>query len=171
MIEKMKQEDVQASEGMSESAACSKLAAWCSAAEHCRAEVQEKLRRWGVPAEVAERVVQRLVDEGFVDEVRYCRAFIHDKCRFAKWGRLKIAQALAQKRIPASVYAPWMDEVDEAAYEEGLRRLLQAKRKTTKARNAYELQGKLVRFALQRGFEMESVRRCLGDFDENQGDA
>ena len=50
------------------------MAAYCSAAEHCKAEVNEKLQKWGLPYEVINRIIDRLVVEKFIDEERYCRA-------------------------------------------------------------------------------------------------
>jgi regulatory protein len=39
--------------------------------------------------------------------------------------------------------------------------LLKQKRKSTKAANDYELNQKLVRFALGRGFTFDIIRQCL----------
>ena len=72
---------------LSEEAALKKAARYCSTAEHCRAEVAEKLRQWGVPASSAEQILTRLVQERFIDEERFCRAFVNDKHLLAKWGK------------------------------------------------------------------------------------
>ena len=47
-----------------------------------------------------------------------------------------------------------------------LRPLLRQKRNTVKAQNDYELNQKLVRFALGRGFTFDIIRQCL-DVDED----
>lgn len=68
-----------------------------------------------------------------------------------------------------NVYEPLLDEViDESDYLSGLRALLAAKRKTVRAANARELEGKLVRFALGRGFAMDDIRRCMDISEENE---
>ena len=103
-----------------------RLTAFCAAGEHCLSEVKERLRRWNVAADEAEALVQRLLDEGYVNEVRYSRAFINDKVRFARWGRVKISQTLQQKQISSSLYAPLLDDIDQEEYLEQLRRLLEA---------------------------------------------
>ena len=56
------------------------------------------LERHGAEKPDIESILKHLVKEGYVDEGRYARALVHDKVRFAKWGRVKIAQALWQKR-------------------------------------------------------------------------
>lgn len=155
---------------MSALEAFGRLTAFCAAGEHCLTEVRERLRRWNVAPDEAEALVRRLVEEQYINEERYCRAFINDKVRFARWGRLKIAQALRQKQIASSLYLPLLDELDEAIYSEQLRRLLEAKQREVKGRNAYERKVKLVRFALGRGYEMDEIRRFIPNFEENEPD-
>lgn len=146
---------------LTEKEALGKAAAYCSQAEHCRSEVDEKLNGWGVAPDIRERILSRLEKEKYIDENRYCRFFIHDKLRYNKWGRNKIAQALWLKKIPSDISAPLLAGMDADEYREVLHSLLEAKRPTVNARNTYELVGKLMRFALGRGFEIDEIRRCL----------
>ena len=152
---------------ITETDALSRLAAYCSTAEHCRAEVTEKLQRWGISYDAIDRIINRLEQEKYIDEERFCRAFIHDKYRFAKWGKIKIGQALQLKKIPQRVFSPYLNEIDEDAYLTILQKLLAAKRKSVRAESEYELNGKLVRFALSRGFEMKDICRCIEVSEEN----
>lgn len=151
---------------MTEEEALNRLAAYCSTAEHCRAEVIEKMQKWGLPYKEIDRVVDRLVAERYVDDERYCRAFVADKFRFAKWGKVKIGQALYMKKVPNEVYRKYLYEIDEAEYLAVLTDLLAAKRKSIHGKDDYELNGKLVRFAISRGFEMNDIRRCIELSDE-----
>ena len=138
-----------------------KLSAMCAAAEHCRHEMSEKMARWQLPDDVQDRIMQRLVDEKYIDEERYCRFFVRDKIRYNKWGRRKVEQALMMKRIPRDIISGALDEVDAEEYIAVLRPLLQSKRKTIKAASEYELNAKLIRFAMGRGFDMDIIRECL----------
>lgn len=151
---------------LTEQEALCKAAAYCSAAEHCLSEVASKLDAWGIPADGQARILSRLVQERYVDEARYARFYINDKFRFNRWGRNKIVQGLRAKKIPASVYVGELDSIDEGDYLDTLRSLLASKRREVKARNEYERNGKLIRFALGRGYEMEAIRRCLLAADE-----
>ena len=103
---------------ITETDALSRLAAYCSTAEHCRAEVTEKLQRWGISYDAIDRIINRLEQEKYIDEERFCRAFIHDKYRFAKWGKIKIGQALQLKKIPQRVSFQYLNEIDEDEYLE-----------------------------------------------------
>lgn len=152
---------------MTETEALKRMETYCSIAEHCRTEIAEKLQRMGVEHEVMERIINRLIQEKYIDEERFCRAFINDKYRFAKWGKYKIGRALQQKEIPPSICRIALDEIDEEEYLAILRKLLAAKRKTIRAKNEYEQNGKLIRFALSRGFEMRDIRCCIDVSDPN----
>ena len=153
---------------LTESEALTRAAAYFSTAEHCRFEVAAKLQQWGIGSEAAERILNRLEQEKFIDEERFCRAFIRDKYRFAKWGKLKIGEALRAKQISSALYRPCFEVIDTDEYYGILQQLLAAKRKSVKAKNDYERNGKLMRFALSRGFEMNDIRRCIDVPDENE---
>ena len=146
------------------------LAALCAQAEHCQWEMLEKMRRWEVPEEAQARVMQRLVKEHYVDDERYAQAFVKDKIRYNKWGRRKVDQALWQKHIDEDIRKRVLDEVDDDEYLKVLRPLLKQKRKSTKANSDYELNQKLMRFALGRGFTFDIIRQCIDVEEEPEDD-
>jgi len=141
------------------------LAAACAHAEHCEQEMRDKMKRWGMDPEAQNRVVERLTKERYIDNERYARAFVKDKVRYNKWGRRKVQQALWMKRIDDDIQQRVLDEIDDEEYLKVLVPLLKQKRKSIKAANDYELNQKLVRFALSRGFDYGIIRQCL-DVDE-----
>ena len=150
---------------MTEPEAYLQLAALCAQAEHCQQEMRDKMRRWELDETVQNRVINRLVKERYIDDERYARAFVKDKIRYNKWGRRKVQQALWQKHIDTDIQQRVLDEIDEKEYLDVLRPLLKQKRKSIKAESDYELNQKLVRFALGRGFGFDIIRQCL-DVDD-----
>ena len=162
---------------MTEQEAYLQLAALCAQAEHCEQEMRDKMRRWELDETVQNRIINRLIKERYVDDERYARAFVKDKIRYNKWGRRKVQQALWQKRIDADIQQQVLDEIDEKEYLDVLRPLLKQKRKSIKAESDYELNQKLVRFALGRGFGFDIIRQCLNvddidieDIDDDETD-
>lgn len=159
---------------MTEQEAYLRLAALCAQAEHCEQEMRDKMRRWGLDEAAQDKVVERLTKERYIDEERYARAFVKDKIRYNKWGRRKVQQALWMKHISDDIQQQVLDEIDEKDYLDVLRPLLKQKRKSIKAESDYELNQKLVRFALSRGFGFDIIRQCLDvnedDFDEDLDD-
>jgi regulatory protein len=152
---------------VSEQGAYLQLAQLCGRAEHCQYELIEKMRRWEMSDEAQARVMQRLVSERYVDDERYARAFVRDKIRYNKWGRRKVEQALWMKHIDDDIRSRALSEVDDEEYLSVLRPLLKQKRRSIKAASDYELNQKLVKFALGRGFTFDIIRQCIdGDVDE-----
>ena len=143
------------------------LAALCAQAEHCQYEMLEKMRRWELPDEAQARVMARLIKERYVDDERYAQAFVKDKIRYNKWGRRKVEQALWQKHIGEDIRNRVLDEVDDDEYLSVLRPLLKQKRKSVKANSDYELNQKLMRFAVGRGFTFDIIRQCI-DVEEDE---
>jgi regulatory protein len=142
------------------------LTALCASGEHCSQEMLDKMTRWQLPEEEQARVMEYLVKNNYIDEERFTHAFVMDKIRYNKWGRRKIEQALWQKRIPKDIQTKILDEIDENEYLNVLRPLLKSKRRCIQAKNDYELNMKLIRFALSRGFTFELIRQCIDGADE-----
>lgn len=153
---------------MSEQEALLRLTSLCSTAEHCSHEMLEKMRRWEIDEDTQARIMEYLVKEKYIDDERYARFFAKDKIRYNKWGRRKVEQAMWQKHIDADIQQRVLGEIDDDEYLLILRPLLKSKRRTVKAANNYEMNMKLIRFAMGRGFTMDIIRQCLDndEFDE-----
>ena len=134
---------------------------YCSGAEHCCTEVRAMLERRNVESADIDRVINHLVKEGYIDEARYARALVHDKVRFAKWGRKKIAQALWQKRIPKDVATDALQTIDEDEYMTSLRDVVKSRYRVTKGATEYERKMKTMKTVCGRGFEPALVSKML----------
>lgn len=144
------------------------LASLCANAEHCQWEMREKMRRWELSEEAQTHILNRLVSERYIDDVRFARAFVKDKVKYNKWGRRKVEQALWQKHIDEDIRQQVLDEIADEDYVLVLRPMLQQKRKSIKANSDYELNGKLIRFAVSRGFTMDIIKQCISVSDEDE---
>ena len=138
---------------------------YCSGAEHCCLEVRQMLERRKAESADIERIIKYLIKEGYIDESRYAAAFVHDKVRFAKWGRAKIAQALWQKRIPAGVADEALASIDEDEYMAVLKDVVASRYRQTKGATEYERKIKTMKSVCSRGYEPALVRRVLSVSD------
>ena len=143
-----------------------RLAAKCSVSEQCLSDIEAKLSRYDLTEEERTRILRHLVEEKYVDDRRYAEAYVKDKYRFNKWGRIKIAQGLRMKGIDNETIKSAMEAIDEEEYQEILRDLIKAKRRSTRGSSEYEINGKLIRFATGRGFEFAAIRECLNVDDD-----
>jgi regulatory protein len=146
---------------LTEQQALHKLAAYCSKGERCEMEIRKKLQLWEVSPEEALRIVSRLIQEKFLDEKRYAKAFVKDKSLFAKWGKVKIEFELRKKQISEIVVKEAISEIDDRDAQGILFKLLEMKNKSVKAQTDYERRIKLMRYALGKGYQIDVVKRCL----------
>lgn len=119
------------------------------------------LERHNAEKEDIERIIRHLIKEGYVDELRYARAFVHDKVRFAKWGRVKIAQALWQKRIPQDIADDALSSIDDDEYMAALRDVVKARYRCVKGATEYERRMKTMKSVCSRGYEPSLVGKVL----------
>ncbi len=131
----------------------SKAMRYCSRSEHCISDVTQKLAQWQTPEELYNDIIHHLVQENFIDETRFANAFVNDKFKFDKWGKLKIKYALAQKQIPQNIISQTIQNIDPEEYVEIAIVLMKKKTATVKEQNIAGVKQKIFRFMTSRGFE------------------
>ena len=146
---------------MSEEQALARLTALCASAEHCTGEMIDKMTKWEISEEAQARIMEHLVKNKYIDDERYCRAFVHDKMEYNHWGRRKIEQALYVKHVDKAIQKTVLDEIPDEDFIDILRPLIVHKRRQTRANSEYEMNMKLMRFAASRGFTIEQIRQCI----------
>ncbi len=131
-----------------------RLETLCARSEQSTGEAREKLCRWGIATDDADKIIDSLVDRCYIDDARFARAFVRDKIRFSKWGRIKVAQKLREKRVGAEHIAAAFDEFDSDEYMAILAEVLDGRlRREPGLIACYEGRTALYRFLLSRGFE------------------
>lgn len=150
---------------LSETEAFNRLSALCATAEYCRADIMKKMQNWELPYGCEGNIISRLIKERYIDESRYAKAFTHDKFRYNGWGMMRIERELRIKGIDNALIEEAKSEIDETENDEMLRRLIEGKRRTVKGKSEYEIKAKLMRYAVSKGFTMESIYRIIGDLE------
>jgi regulatory protein len=145
--------------------ALNKAMTLCAGREMCSSDIRSKLYSWGVKDDDAEKILYALAQGKFIDEERYAAAFVKDKFRYNKWGKIKTGAALRMKRIPDEVIRKALDSIDNVEYLDLLKSIVEKQRKTVKAKNQYDLKGKLLRYCLSKGFESHLVYDLLSTED------
>lgn len=137
-----------------------KAEAYCTTAEHCSSEVSNKLLQWGATPDQIEPILTTLQSSRYIDEARYCSAFVHDKVRYQGWGRMKIRAALFAKHLPTSLISKTLESIDETEYFDTLKHVMDTKKRTIKSKDPMARE-KLIRFLLQRGFTYDEIEQML----------
>src|SRR5574344_2555149 len=138
-----------------------KASAYCATSEHCESEIREKLRAWDIVPQDADKIIAYLKQENYLDENRFCEAFVRDKFRFNSWGKMKIGMMLRVKNVSKDTINEALETIDEEVYAEKLTAVLKTKAKGLKFRDSYDRQAKLIRFAQGRGFEFDAIMATI----------
>jgi regulatory protein len=141
--------------------ALNRSANYCGQSERCIFDVRKKLDAWEIAKDEQDKIILRLQQEKFLDERRYCRAFVNDKTKYARWGAFKIELELKNKQIPEDLIRESLENLNPEENRERLRQLIDRKRKTVNGKDEFEIREKLVRFAVGRGFPLEEVETIL----------
>lgn len=145
--------------------ALAKAMALCASHEYCSSDIRAKLTSWGIRNEDAEKIILTLKKEKFIDDSRYASAFVKDKLKQNKWGKVKVAAHLRAKNLSGEIIQNALDEIDDGFYINMIRETINAHRKFVKAKNQFDMKGKLLRFALSKGFESHLVYDILNESD------
>lgn len=139
---------------------------FCAYRERSQQEVRDKLYDMGLHQREVESTIADLISKGFLNEERFARAFAGGKFRINGWGKIKIRNALIQKKVSPKCIELGLDSIDKRDYSVSLKKILAQKIKAGKEKNIFILKNKAARFALSRGFEPELVWEILGEAEE-----
>ncbi|AWO01240.1 RecX family transcriptional regulator [Chitinophaga alhagiae] len=138
-----------------------KLRHYCAYQERCHSEVREKCYGLGLRGEDIEEAIAHLVEENFLNEERFARAYAGGKFRMQQWGRKKISMVLKQKQISPYCIKKGLEEIDEEDYRSTLQALAEKKYHQLRGEQLLKRQYKTMQFLLQRGFEQELARETI----------
>ncbi len=137
------------------------MAQLCSRSEQCSADIRKKIIAFELVSDVVDEIIKKLKAEKYLNDERYIKAYITDKFRINKWGKVKMRHYLRMKGLPEEMIQNGLDEIDEEKYKAVLIKTMKAKAKTVKKKNKFEKMGQVIRFAQTRGFEPEMIHRYI----------
>ena len=141
-----------------------KMAKYCAYQERCVKDVRDKLKAFEISEEEKAKILDYLLDNRFVNDERYAKAFVRGKVNQSGWGVNKIRFHLIQKGIDKNIIDEALGQTDEEAYRQRLIEILETKSKTVKAANDFEKKRKLATYAMQKGFEGSLVWEVLKEY-------
>lgn len=112
----------------------------------------------GNAAEAAE-ILEHLMKEKYIDDLRYASAYARDKASISGWGATKIRYMLSAKGISSEVISQALEEVDSSKAQVRLDKLMENKFKSLKDDPQCRL--KMLRFGLGRGYSYEDVASAV----------
>lgn len=132
----------------------------CSRREYCVGDIRKKLmvQLEGNAAEAAE-ILEHLMKEKYIGDLRYASAYARDKASISGWGATKIRYMLSAKGISSEVISQALEEIDSSKAQVRLDKLMENKFKSLKDDPQCRL--KMLRFGLGRGYSYEDVASAV----------
>jgi regulatory protein len=152
---------------LSDEALMLRIRKYCALRERSIKEVRKKLFQLDVLEDKTLLIIEKLTQEGFLNEKRFVSAYARGKFRNKKWGRKKIELELKKQDIPEELLEKGLKGIENADYLQVLDSLLLKKWKLIKAKsNNTDYSGKdlfspemqkLFNYAMQKGFEYDLI--------------
>lgn len=133
----------------------------CSRREYCRMEISQKLKNWGAGPAISEKVLKELVHQKFIDHSRFTRAFVNDKLLFNHWGKVKLKFHLYHFQIEKEIVEEALQQIDESVYLSIIKAEIQKKQKSALSGNSFEVNQKIAKAIINKGFEPNLVFKLL----------
>ncbi len=134
-----------------------KAASYCAYQERCHEEVLGKLTELGIYGNDAGNILNQLIEQNYLNEERFAKAFAGGKFRTKKWGRVKILLELKARKISDYCIKQAMKEIDEDEYLKVLKKLASEKLESLSDKNILIKKNKTAKYIASRGFEVELV--------------
>ncbi len=141
----------------------------CSRREYCVADIRRKLSdALEGDTDAVKEVLDSLIREKYVDDIRYASAFARDKASIAGWGSIKISHALLAKGVDRVIIGEALKEVDCSKAEDRMEKLMANKYRSLKDDPQCRL--KMLRFGLGRGYCYDeinvTIEKLISENDE-----
>jgi regulatory protein len=139
----------------------SKARSYCAFQERCISEVVDKLREWKVDKKRADKIIEQLIREDYLNEERFARSYAGGKFRINHWGKTKIIYELERRQVPDLIIQIGLEEIDDDEYTETLEELIHRKNRELRESNPFKRKQKLIAYGIQKGYHYSLVKQIV----------
>ncbi len=142
-----------------------KAAGFCAYQERTQKEVRERLAEWGIWGDEAEEMIVWLIENNYLNEERFAKAFAGGKFRMNNWGKIRIKQEMKFKGLTDNCIKIGLNEISNDDYLASIRNIIQKKGDKSDIENPFLRKHKLARYIIGKGFEQDLVWQLLEEMD------
>lgn len=134
---------------------------FCAYQERCHKEVAQKLYDLHMIPDAREKITLHLLQNNFLNEERFSKAFARGKFSIKNWGRIRIVNELKFRNISPYNIKTALKEIDEDAYLKTLQKIAEKKAAVIKEPNAFKKRSKLLTYLSSKGYESELIYKVV----------
>jgi regulatory protein len=105
---------------------------WMDQSEKTRHELFTKIKNKGITDDVANEILAKYEELGYIDDKKFAENFIYSKQKYEKLGKRSIGYKLKFKGVAQEIIDEALLDVDEEEEEDNARLLLERKMRSTK---------------------------------------
>jgi len=147
--------------------ALQKLRFYCRYQQRCQAEIKQKLFELGIDQKDHEEMIGELIKENCLNDERFAEAFVSGRFRLKQWGRKKIQKGLKEKRVSDEIAQKALAQINEKEYRAILNKLAKERYASLKHEQYLVRKKKTMDYLMQKGYEVELVRKILENIKGN----
>ncbi len=142
----------------------------CSRAEKSSGDALRLMRLWKVDPEEQPKVLEKLIEEKFIDDARYAKAYVREKSRLSGWGEHRIRYQLSLKGVSRDVIADTMFARQENGENnlDRLEELMRRKLRGLRTADKFEIRNKLFRYGASLGHDSSNVIKIINKITTNE---
>ena len=138
-----------------------KLKRFCDYQERCHKEVKTKIRTLKVPFSLHQKLLQQLIEEGYLNEQRFTESFVRGKFRIQSWGKVRIKNELKARQISDYLIEKTLNQINEQDYQDTFeKQFLKAEARYRKD-SLQKSKQKIISYLTQKGWEYERINLRL----------
>lgn len=143
-----------------------KLLRWCTYRDRCIYETRLKCKELGLDAEQTEKIISRLIQENYLNEIRFATQYVQSKSVIKKWGRQKILFELKRKKIAPDIIEQVLSDIEDEYYQETLYLLAEKKWNSLKEPHLGKKKLKLRSYLHQKGYSNQEIQAVIKSLDK-----
>ncbi len=145
--------------------AVEKMKKYCAYRERSHTEVRTKLIKDKIYGDELEEILSILIQEDFLNEERFAKAYVNGKFNQNKWGKIRILQGLKNQNISDYCIRKAIEEIDDNKYFETLLQLKRKKEREIKSDDFIEKKQKVMRFLLSKGYDYATINKSYNEIE------
>jgi len=130
---------------------------YCAYQERCHSDVRSRLLEWKIYGDDLEEIIVALIEENFLNEERFAKAYVSGKFNMNHWGKNKISQALKAKHISDYCIRKGLEVIQDEDYIRTIKQILEKRSREKKTHSSFQLS----QYLMSRGFEYNLVSKIL----------
>ena len=143
--------------------ATKKMESYCAYQERCHKEVLEKLKGMNMIPEAIDHILGHLIQENYLNEERFAKAFARGKFSIKKWGTNRIIRELKFRDISVYNIKSALAEIQNEDYLTTFDELAKKRLGQITEKNPLKRKKKLADYLLYRGWESHLVYEKVGE--------